>query len=90
MLIAVSLTLTLHVFAYRVGADRLEVTARDFRVMNSRRETLFAANRREVVVGADILRVSGTTPSIGHFIVLRLEAVKKFNSLNIKFQRLAD
>jgi len=68
MLVAVSLTLTLHVFAYRVGDDRLEVTARDFRVMNSRRETQFADNRREVV-GADILRVLATTPSIGHFIV---------------------
>jgi len=44
------------------------VTARDFRVMNSRRETQFADNRREVV-GADILRVLATTPSIGHFIV---------------------
>jgi len=42
-----------------VGEDRLEVVARDFRVTNSRQELLFAANRKEVVVGADILRVSG-------------------------------
>lgn len=41
------------------GEDRLEVVARDFRVTNSRQELLFAANRKEVVVGADILRVSG-------------------------------
>jgi hypothetical protein len=46
------------------GEDRLEVVARDFRVTNSRQELLFAANRKEVVVGADILRVSGET---GHF-----------------------
>lgn len=37
----------------------MEVVARDFRVTNSRQELLFAANRKEVVVGADILRVSG-------------------------------
>ena len=43
------------------GEDRLEVVARDFRVTNSRQELLFAANRKEVVVGADILRVSGET-----------------------------
>ncbi|XP_046632590.1 zeta-sarcoglycan-like [Daphnia pulicaria] len=42
-----------------LGEDRLEVVARDFRVTNSRQELLFAANRKEVVVGADILRVSG-------------------------------
>lgn len=42
-----------------LGDDSLEVLARDFRVMNANGETLFAANRREVVVGADILRVSG-------------------------------
>lgn len=41
------------------GDDRLEVVARDFRVINTRGERLFAANRQEVVVGADILRVSG-------------------------------
>ncbi len=41
------------------GDDRLEVVARDFRVINSRGERLFVANRQEVVVGADILRVSG-------------------------------
>ncbi|XP_057377649.1 zeta-sarcoglycan-like [Daphnia carinata] len=42
-----------------LGEDRLEVVARDFRVTNSKQELLFAANRKEVVVGADILRVSG-------------------------------
>lgn len=44
---------------FRLGEDRLEVVAKDFRVINSRQELLFAANRKEVVVGADILRVSG-------------------------------
>jgi len=42
-----------------LGDDRLEVRAREFSVKNSRDETLFSANRREVLVGADILRVSG-------------------------------
>ncbi|KAK4023099.1 zeta-sarcoglycan [Daphnia magna] len=42
-----------------LGDNRLEVVARDFRVTNSRQELLFAANRKEVIVGADILRVSG-------------------------------
>lgn len=37
----------------------MEVVARDFRVINSRGEMLFGANRQEVIVGADILRVSG-------------------------------
>ena len=46
-------------FIWGPGEDRLEVVARDFRVTNSRQELLFAANRKEVVVGADILRVSG-------------------------------
>ncbi len=48
-----------HAFTVVTGDDSLEVLARDFRVMNANGETLFAANRREVVVGADILRVSG-------------------------------
>jgi len=42
-----------------LGDDRLEVRAREFSVKNSRNEILFSANRREVLVGADILRVSG-------------------------------
>jgi len=42
-----------------LGDDRLEVQAREFSVKNSRNELLFSANRREVHVGADVLRVSG-------------------------------
>lgn len=59
LLLSVFLLLLLLLFVQRTGEDRLEVVARDFRVTNSRQELLFAANRKEVVVGADILRVSG-------------------------------
>lgn len=52
------------------GDNRLEVVARDFRVTNSRQELLFAANRKEVIVGADILRVSGKATL--HFFMLNV------------------
>lgn len=56
------------------GEDRLEVVARDFRVTNSRQELLFAANRKEVVVGADILRVSGEIgPSFSFKYIFKLQ-----------------
>ena len=41
------------------GNDRLECQARGFRVTDTRGTVLFSADRKEVVVGADVLRVTG-------------------------------
>lgn len=54
------------------GDDRLEVRAREFSVKNSRNEILFSANRREVLVGADILRVSGKLLSQPTILIAKL------------------
>ncbi|KAJ9591020.1 hypothetical protein L9F63_027772, partial [Diploptera punctata] len=39
--------------------DRLECQARGFRVTDTRGTVLFSADRKEVVVGAEVLRVTG-------------------------------
>lgn len=41
------------------GHDRFECLANNFMVTDDRGRILFSANRREVVVGAETLRVSG-------------------------------
>ncbi|XP_069704085.1 delta-sarcoglycan isoform X2 [Periplaneta americana] len=42
-----------------LGNDRLECLARGFRVTDTRGTVLFSADRNEVVVGAEVLRVTG-------------------------------
>ncbi|KAJ9596317.1 hypothetical protein L9F63_012650, partial [Diploptera punctata] len=42
-----------------LGNDRLECQARGFRVTDTRGTVLFSADRKEVVVGAEVLRVTG-------------------------------
>ncbi|XP_034246107.1 delta-sarcoglycan [Thrips palmi] len=42
-----------------LGKDRLECAASGFRVADSKGRTLFSADRKEVVVGASLLRVTG-------------------------------
>jgi hypothetical protein len=41
------------------GNDRLECHARGFRVTDTRGTVLFSADKHEVVVGAEVLRVTG-------------------------------
>ncbi|XP_046395178.1 delta-sarcoglycan-like [Ischnura elegans] len=42
-----------------LGEDRFEVQARRFRVVDPRGSNIFTADQREVVVGAEVLRVTG-------------------------------
>jgi hypothetical protein len=41
------------------GNDRLECRARGFRVTDTRGTVLFSADKNEVVVGAEVLKVTG-------------------------------
>ncbi|PSN47579.1 Delta-sarcoglycan [Blattella germanica] len=47
-----------------LGNDRLECLARGFRVTDTSGTVLFSADRKEVVVGADVLRVTGNGGAI--------------------------
>ncbi|KAK2720432.1 delta-sarcoglycan-like [Artemia franciscana] len=42
-----------------LGDGRFDVSAKEFRITNSKKEVVFLANQKEVVVGAEVLRVTG-------------------------------
>ncbi|XP_046394688.1 delta-sarcoglycan-like isoform X2 [Ischnura elegans] len=47
-----------------LGDDRMEVLAKQFRVSDPRGTVLFSADQKEVMVGAEVLRVTGTGGAI--------------------------
>jgi hypothetical protein len=53
-------------FWHILGDDKLECTASGMKIMDTRGRLLFQADRKEVLVGAELLRVTGIMSKANH------------------------